>query len=646
MNRSAWAAWAAFGLGAAAVAWVALGSAGSHPLAGAMTLAIGAVYAVGGVELWRFHRDTRALHGQLAVTTEEVVELPAWLDTLPATLRDAVRRRVEGERAGLPGPALTPYLVGLLVLLGMLGTFLGLVVTLDGTVLALERTTDLAAMRAALAAPVKGLGLAFGTSVAGVAASAMLGLVSALARRARADAVRALDRAIAGPLRGHGRDLQREARRSHDLGRVADALQAQSQHLSTLLPGVVEQVQALMARLDAQHTAQQAQLLAGQERFHREAQGQLTRLAESVGRDLRTSLAEASRVAGATLQPVAEATMAGIARESTALQARLEAANQARLDGLGARAEATVAALGDSLRSQAATLAAEVAQAHATLRADSEARDAERRSAWTQALQDLVATLQRQDAEARSQAETRMARLAGDLAQGTAALQQQVAAQADRTVGALAAQAQQMVDTVSTQTQRTADAVARLTETAAAAPRAAADVIAALRGQLSDSLQRDQALLAERSRLTEALQALISDAQRATAAQDAAVQGLVGTAEGLLRRTGDVLGAQLQAATQQQADTAVRLNAGAVEVASLGEAFGAAVAQFGANSGALVVQLGRIEAALDQSAARHDEQLAYYVAQAREVIDLSLSAQQPLVEALQRLAVPAAAADA
>jgi hypothetical protein len=596
MTRAWWAALAAFALGTAAVTWVALGSAGTHPLALAMTLAIGAVYAIGGAELWRFHRDTQSLQGRLAQTPTDVADLPAWLAALPASLRDAVRCRVEGERAGLPGPALAPYLVGLLVLLGMLGTFLGLVVTLDGTALALERTTDLAAMRAALAAPVKGLGLAFGTSVAGVAASAMLGLVTALARRARAEAVRALDRAIAGPLREHGREPQREARRRRDLVRVADALQAQSD----LLPGVVEQVQALMTRLDAGQAAQQAQLLA---------------LAESVRLDLRDSLAEAARLTGTTLQPLAEATMAAIARESAAVQARLADVTQAQLDGLTRRTEATVAQLGHSLRTQAATLAAELAQAHATLQASADARENERRTAWTQALQDLAA-----------------------------ALQQQVAAQSRATLAELATQGRRLNTEVAAQAQRTVDAVAQLTEAAADAPRAAADVISALRGQLSDSLHRDQALLVERSRLTDALQALIVDAQRATAAQDAAVRGLVNSAEGLLQRTGDQLGAQAQAVAERQADVAVRLNAGAVEVASLGEAFGAAVAQFGADSGALVDRLGRIEAALDRAAARHDEQLAYYVAQAREVIDLSLSAQQPLVEALQRVAVPASQA--
>jgi hypothetical protein len=584
MTRATVAAALAFALGAAALLWVALGSAGTHPLALAMTLGIGLAYATGAAELWRFHRDTLALRGALACIAGDVVDLTAWLAGLPAALRDAARRRIEGDRVGLPGPALTPYLVGLLVLLGMLGTFLGLVVTLNGTVMALERTSDLGAMRAALAAPVKGLGLAFGTSVAGVAASAMLGLMASLARRERTAGVRALDRCISTALRGHTRDAQR----SRQLTLVADALQAQA----TLLPGVVQQVQALLARLDTQQAAQQAQLLDQQARFHREAQAQLTALADSVGRDLRDSLGEGARIAGATLQPVAEATMAAIAHQSAAVQARLAQAAQAQLDALGARAEASLASLGETLRQQAATLADGVARAHARQQAEADARDGARQIAWTQALQEHAASLQ-----------------------------QQLAAQ----------------------TRDTLAQVDRLTQTAAEAPRAAAEVIAQLRGQLSDSLQRDQALLQERSRLSAALTALIDDAQRASAAQQGAVQSLVSSADGLLQRSADHLGQQLQAAAQQQAEVAVRLNGSAVEVASLGEAFAAAVQQFGANSHALATQLARIETALDQSALRHDEQLAYYVAQAREVIDLSLSAQQPLVEALQRIAAPAAA---
>src|SRR5690606_40226854 len=124
-------------------------------------------------------------------------------------LRISVRQRVEGERVGLPGPVLTPYLVGLLVLLGMLGTFLGMVATLRGTGLALEGATDLQAIRASLAAPVKGLGFAFGTSVAGVASSAMLGLLSALCRRHRIQASQTLDARIVTALRSYSPVHQR-----------------------------------------------------------------------------------------------------------------------------------------------------------------------------------------------------------------------------------------------------------------------------------------------------------------------------------------------------------------------------------------------------------------------------------------------------
>jgi hypothetical protein len=83
-----------------------------------------------------------------------------------------------------------------------------------------------------------------------------------------------------------------------------------------------------------------------------------------------------------------------------------------------------------------------------------------------------------------------------------------------------------------------------------------------------------------------------------------------------------------------------------VEVASLGEAFGVAVQLFGESNSKLVGQLQRIEAALDKSLARSDEQLAYYVAQAREVIDLSMMSQKQIVEDLQQLAGERASAGA
>jgi hypothetical protein len=59
---------------------------------------------------------------------------------------------------------------------------------------------------------------------------------------------------------------------------------------------------------------------------------------------------------------------------------------------------------------------------------------------------------------------------------------------------------------------------------------------------------------------------------------------------------------------------------------------------FGESNEKLMTHLQRIEAALDKSLLRSDEQLAYYVAQAREVIDLSMLSQKQIVEDLQLIA--------
>jgi hypothetical protein len=74
-----------------------------------------------------------------------------------------------------------------------------------------------------------------------------------------------------------------------------------------------------------------------------------------------------------------------------------------------------------------------------------------------------------------------------------------------------------------------------------------------------------------------------------------------------------------------------------VEVASLGETFNFAVTAFHAGNEKLIANLQRIEGAMDKSMARSDDQLAYYVAQAREVIDLSIMSQKEVVDALRQL---------
>jgi hypothetical protein len=84
-------------------------------------------------------------------------------------------------------------------------------------------------------------------------------------------------------------------------------------------------------------------------------------------------------------------------------------------------------------------------------------------------------------------------------------------------------------------------------------------------------------------------------------------------------------------------DVAAHVTSSAVDVSSLSEAFGFAVHSFNEANEKLIANLQRIEGAMDKSMLRSDEQLAYYVAQAREIIDLSMRSQKEIFEELRRL---------
>ncbi|MBU9165702.1 DUF802 domain-containing protein [Burkholderia multivorans] len=997
-----------FAAGLLAVCWIAAGYVGSNPLASAVTLLIGACYVAGAWELLRYRQATAALSRAVAALAEPPARLDAWLDTLPAGLRGAVRARVDGTRVALPGPALTPYLVGLLVLLGMLGTLLGMVVTLKGTGAALESATDLDAIRASLIAPVKGLGFAFGTSIAGVATSAMLGLLSALVRRERSEAAQQLDARIATTLRVHTRAHRRD-----------ESFRLLQQQADTM-PALVDRLQTMMTTLEARSVALHERQLESQQAFFDRTEQAYARLASSVGASLQESAAESARVAGAALQPVVAATMTGLAQEMATLRDTVSGAVQRQLDGLtngfeaatanvtaawhraldaqrsagdavaqrldttlgqfadtfaqrsadlldgvATRLESTegrladawrdalsrqeqvgetlagqharalsdaaatferhsastlaamrdahthlqtelatrdaqrLAAWNDSLTAMAAKLGDEwqragaksadrqqeicnalaqttrdlaaqaatfeqrsndllttIRDSHTGLQTQLAARDEERLSAWNESLaamaaklgdewqragvhsagrqqeicdalaqttrdlaaqaatfeqrsNDLLTTIRDSHTGLQTQLAARdeerlsawneslatMAAKLGDewqragvhsagrqqeicdaLAQTTrdlaaqaatfeqrsndllttirdshTGLQTQLAARdeerlsawneslaamaaklgdewqragvhsADRqqeicdalaqTTRELAAQAatfeqrsndllttirdshtglqtqlaardeqrlsawneslaamaaalrdewqqasahaaarqQDICDTlartandIATQAQAqasdTINEIGRLVQAASEAPKAAADVVAELRQRLSESMVRDTAMLEERSRLLATLETLLGAVNHASTEQRAAIDALVSTSADLLDRIGARFNDTVDAQSRKLDAVAAQVTAGAVDVASLGDAFGAAVQVFGESNDKLLAHLQRIEAALEKSLARSDEQLEYYVAQAREVIDLSMMSQKQIVEDLQQIA--------
>ncbi|AOJ65148.1 chemotaxis protein [Burkholderia ubonensis] len=914
--------------GLVAVCWIGAGYVASNPPAAVVTLLIAACYLAGAAELLRYRQATATLAGAVNGLSGPPPALDAWLDTLHPSLRGAVRARIEGARAALPGPSLTPYLVGLLVLLGMLGTLLGMVVTLKGTGAALESATDLDAIRASLIAPVKGLGYAFGTSIAGVATSAMLGLLSALVRRDRLDASQQLDAKVATTLRVHSHAHQREAS-FQLLQKQADAM-----------PVLVERLQTMMTAIDARSAALHEQQIASQQAFFDRTEQAYARLASSVGQSLQDSAAESARVAGAALQPVMETTMAGLAHEMTVLRdavthaverqldglssgfeattanvtgiwnraldehrrsseaaaghlhaalgqftdtfaqrstdlldgvaTRLEATEQRMADGwqhalarqeqvgetlaghnaraleaaaatfeqhsasllrtigeshtslqgeLASRDEQRLAAWRESLAAMAAAMRDDLAQtsahhasrqqaicdalaqtatdigaqtatferhsasllntmreSHANLQTELASRDEQRLAAWSASLAEMAAKLSdewaqtsanhtnRQQAicdalaqtatdigaqtttfeqhsasllntmrdshanlqtELASRDEQRLAAWSASLAEMAAKLrdewaqtsanhmgrqqaicdalaqtatdigvqtstfeqhsasllntmreshanlQTELASRDEQRLAAwsaslaemaaklrdewaqtsaqAASRQQDICDTLArTANDITAQAqshasdtiaeIARLVQAASEAPKAAAEVVAELRQRLSDSMVRDTAMLDERSRLLATLETLLDAVNHASTEQRGAVDALVRTSADLLDRVGARFNDTVDAETRKLDAVAAQVTAGAVEVASLGDAFGMAVQVFGESNDKLLTHLQRIEAALEKSLARSDEQLEYYVAQAREVIDLSMMSQKQIVEDLQQLA--------
>ena len=703
---------------------------------------------------------------------------------MPASLRNAVRQRIEGERSALPDPVFTPFLVGLLVMLGMLGTFMGMVVTLNGAVFALEGSSSVQGMRAAFSEPVKGLGLAFGTSVAGVATSAMLGLMSSLSRRERGQAGQLLDGLIGAGLRKFSPAHQRQE--------TLSMLQQQSQ----ALPQVVAQLQTLMAHMERHSQQLGDRLLAHQDSFHREVKTVYSELARSVDQSLRISLSESMQLASESIRPVVQATMDEMAQQAQSMHERMVDSTREQLNtlnqqfcssaqavaqtwsaALSTHQQASASLLGDlghtlqhfgqsfDTRSQdlvaavhsawteqqawqisadrqrldgwkaslqeistglhnqwlnsgsqtlaqqqqicetlvqtAQTITTQVqVQAEQTLASiqrvqdQRAASDAQRQDAWLAALEDLGSRLQHQwqstggqtlaqqqqlvealgltaaqirsdsenhsnrslaaitrllasseelvrtriasEAEAAAQHTRRAEELASLLRTELSALREQEAQRGEAAVARLAELQTAVTQHLTTLGTALEDPIKRLIETASEAPRAAADVIGQLRQEISFSVARDNALLEERTRILDTLGTLLDAIHHASSEQRGVIDALVTSSQASLTRASTQFHDHVAAETGKLGEVAAQLTASAVDVASLGETFGFAVRSFNETNEKLIANLQRIEAAIGQSMTRSDEQLAYYVAQARELIDLSISSQKDVLEALQQ----------
>ena len=179
--------------------------------------------------------------------------------------------------------------------------------------------------------------------------------------------------------------------------------------------------------------------------------------------------------------------------------------------------------------------------------------------------------------------------------------------------------------------------VHRVLEAAAEGPEAAAALIAQLRDQASNTLERDNALLEERREVLSQLASLAGSLEDTSSTQRQAVIDLVGSSQELLRDMGESLGDRVENEVAKVSDVAAGVAVSAAEVASFGEAVGAAVEQFAMTGDKLMENLTMIEQGMAGNSARSDEQMSYYVAQAREIIDHSMLSQREIIEELRRL---------
>lgn len=502
----------AFAIGLAVTAWIGQRFLGSDLLALSVTAIIALVYGLGFIELMGFRRTTRQLAERIESVPQNREQLESWLCDLPEQVQFAVQKRIDGYFAALPSPQLTPYLVGLLVMLGLLGTFAGMIVTLGGAASALDGSTDLSVIRGALAAPIAGLSLAFGTSIAGVAASAMLGLASTLSRRERLQASRQLDKTLRQRLHHLSTDYQRQ--------QAFKALESQA----TALPQMATAMESMTARMEQLGQQMEQSLTRNQQAFHNTVGNHYQTLADSVAASLERALQSSARQSAERIVPIVTESMTALQTNAEELHKHWSATTKQQLEHLT-----------DTFR--------------------------------------------------------KTTHNAGEIWQQNLLAQQQAAAQ----------------------------------------------VISQLQSEMARNSERENELLKERQRLVQELDSLL-ESQRSTAdSQRHTVDSLISGAGDTLSGISERFNTLIQEQSQQLGKLGEDITGSSQEVGALSEAFHTAVDLFSASNTQLQHSLTNIQAALDSAGNRHDKQLAYYVAQAREVIDLSVSSQKDVIDAASSL---------
>lgn len=345
-------------LGAGLVLFAAASQAGHEPVGQGLVYVIGAAFLGGIVELWLRARAAERLSTEVATlssATSEAALLEALAHSGSPTVREADAAWRAGRISGPPAAGFTPYLVSLVVMVGLLGTFLGFVDTLAGARAAIAGSPDLDTLKSGLAQPLAGLGRAFGVSLAGVGASAALGAAAAVARRIELRAHGSLRRLLTSRLAAQGPTARQLV--------ALEALSAQAD----ALPAAAAALERAVTRLDAVGPALDAAQDRSAQRVAATLETTLRGLQSEIGQGFERSTASAHEamlsLGGVAAERLAEAGAAAFERWATA-QAEVTRARhaweQAEGERLGAALEAVAERAGEHERSRAARLEAHV----------------------------------------------------------------------------------------------------------------------------------------------------------------------------------------------------------------------------------------------------------------------------------------------
>ena len=601
-------------IGLAVVARTLLVYLGHDALASLIVVAMGVGLTVGLGELLLRVQRARSLDREVRALPRPATEQA--IEAASPRLGALLRARVEMQPVPAAGESITPYLVGLMVMLGLLGTLLGLFETLSGAGRALTESGNVEALRNGLSGPMRGLTRSFGCSAAGVSASAMLGLAAVLVRRLEMRVLGAVHGYCAGPLRALSPvrrqldALDRLASQGEALPRAADALSLAAERLG----GLAERWEV------AHRTATEVQQKSLLDAFER-LRGELTRAAVDAGKALGSSVTPlVERMVAQTGEAAAQSMSATLSALERDLDGRREADGALRAALREEMSQARVALERDA--SEKAKASAErLAAMERTLARNSEEQaqrlQAEREQAHAhiaalEAAARALTTQLGEDADAR-RAES--SRLFGDLAARLDQTAKERAAESREQLEAVAALGRAIVDQSSAREEMLAQRWQELTE--------------ALASALSDARSDDRERLAEQraelekhnGALAERWQHLALEVQRMAEASRGEEEARLARLDKLAESVGADLG-RLTSAMGEQLDA--RLERERVQV----ERTEAAMAAVEKGGRALEEALVRQELAVHTLLEGGAEQLS----------KMGSVAQQGALEALEKLA--------